>query len=229
MQVTFKFFDVAKEDLLSLGLFSQNDVKIVQNGLDFAVSIMNFAENDNTSTLSKVLAAKFGNKFYSANGKTLAEAVFEKLSGTKVRLATAESLTGGMVAEKLVSVPGISKYFFEGIVAYDNLAKINRLSVKSQTLEKFGAVSRETAEEMAVGLVNAGDTLAVSTTGIAGPSGGSPQKPVGTVWFGLSDDKGVLRSEKRVFSGDRTEIREAATQFALHMLYRYLCGEFRSK
>lgn len=87
---------------------------------------------------------------------------------------------------------------FRGSVAYDNLAKEQRLFVKRDTLEKFGAVSRETAEEMALGLIKSGDTLAVSTTGIAGPSGGSKEKPVGTVWFGLADDKGVLHSEKRV-------------------------------
>ncbi len=226
---TLKFFDATEAELAAAGLGNGKNLKMVQNGLDFAVSIMNFGENDNSLPYTEKLKAVFGNRFYSACGKTLPEAVFEKLKGTGVRLATAESLTGGMVAAEMVSVPGVSEFFFEGVVAYDNLAKEQRLFVKRDTLEKFGAVSRETAEEMALGLIKSGDTLAVSTTGIAGPSGGSKEKPVGTVWFGLADDKGVLHSEKRVFEGDRTKIRLAATQFALHILYRYLCGEFRSK
>jgi nicotinamide-nucleotide amidase len=117
-------------------------------------------------------------------------------------------------------MPGSSKYFLEGAVTYSNGAKISRLGVKSETLDRFGAVSAETAEEMAVGMRERAQTdFAVSITGIAGPDGGSEEKPVGTVFIALADAEGV-RSMKFVFPGDRYLIRWRASQAALDFLRR---------
>ena len=108
---TLKIFDATEAELAAAGLGNGKNLEIVQNGLDFAVSIMNFGENDNSLPSTEKLKAVFGNRFYSACGKTLPEAVFEKLKGTGVRLATAESLTGGMVAAEMVSVPAFLSSF----------------------------------------------------------------------------------------------------------------------
>ena len=106
------------------------------------------------------------------DGKKLNVAVAQLLLENNLKISVAESLTGGEVAAKLVDVPGISKSFIEGIVAYANEAKMNRLSVSAETLIKYGAVSEETAKEMAEGLIKGDVTVSVSTTGIAGPTGG---------------------------------------------------------
>jgi nicotinamide-nucleotide amidase len=135
-------------------------------------------------------------------------------------VSLAESCTGGLIAERLTDMPGSSKYFLEGAVTYSNGAKISRLGVKSETLDRFGAVSAETAEEMAVGMRERAQTdFAVSITGIAGPDGGSEEKPVGTVFIALADAEGV-RSMKFVFPGDRYLIRWRSSQAALDFLRR---------
>lgn len=226
MVKTFKAFDLSEQQL-DLMRQTSNDVKIKQNGLDFEISIINFGLNDNSRCNSDKIEEIAADKIYSNSGETLAQTVFRLFQGTKHVFAVAESLTGGLVAAELVSVAGISQFFYEGIVAYDNSAKIKRLGVSEDTLKNFGAVSSQTASEMVSGLIASGNTLAVSTTGIAGPSGGSKEKPVGTVWFGLADGTGRVYTEKRVFSGDREQIRMQATQFALHLLIGYLGGTIR--
>jgi nicotinamide-nucleotide amidase len=134
-------------------------------------------------------------------------------------LSTAESCTGGMVSAALTSVSGSSAAFTHGFVTYANEAKRDLLGVPQGDLDNHGAVSREVAEAMARGaLRKAGADLAVAITGIAGPGGGSPLKPVGLVWFGLATRDGV-RTERRVFAGpSRQLIREHAARQALRML-----------
>ena len=133
-------------------------------------------------------------------------------------LAVAESCTGGAVGSAIVSVSGASAVFAGGVISYSNDVKREVLHVSASTLERHGAVSSETACEMASGvraLTNA--DFAVSVTGIAGPGGGSAEKPVGLVWFGLAGRDGV-RAERMIFSGDRAEVRGAAVEHALEML-----------
>jgi PncC family amidohydrolase len=139
-------------------------------------------------------------------------------------LATAESCTGGLVADRITNIPGASDYFVGGIVAYANSVKIHTLGVSPATIERCGAVSRETVLEMARGartMLNA--DIAVSVSGIAGPGGGLPGKPVGTTWIGLSARDGEWA---RVFcwDGDRIANKTISAESVLQMLLDYLAG-----
>ena len=133
-------------------------------------------------------------------------------------ISTAESCTGGMIASKLIEVPGISENFVEGIVSYSNEAKIKRLKVKKETLEKYGAVSEEVAREMLAGLKT---DVGISTTGIAGPGGGTKDKPVGLVYIGIKV-KNEVKVFKRELKGDRNKIRQRAMMHALYNLLKIL-------
>jgi len=137
------------------------------------------------------------------------------------RAVTAESCTGGWVAKCLTDVPGSSRWFERGYVTYSNLAKEQSLGVATAVIETFGAVSRPAAEQMAAGALHAsGADLAVAVTGIAGPDGGSLEKPVGLVWFAVASRgaSALVRAEERRFSGDREAIRRAAVARALELL-----------
>lgn len=136
-----------------------------------------------------------------------------------VTFGTAESCTGGLIAASVTDIPGASASFFGGIVSYDNSVKEGILSVRKQTLEAYGAVSEQTAREMARGAVYAlGTALAVSVTGIAGPGGGSPEKPVGLVYIAVSSKNGDIACQKNLFEGDRGQIRLKTVVSALEML-----------
>lgn len=147
-----------------------------------------------------------------------AENLVEILKTAGLVCATAESCTGGGVGAAITAVAGSSEVFAGGVISYSNDVKRNVLGVESATLEKFGAVSSQTAAEMAVGARNLLKVdLAVSLTGIAGPSGGTEEKPVGLVWFAIANKDGV-RTEKAIFPGNREEVRNAAVLHAIGML-----------
>ena len=138
------------------------------------------------------------------------------------RLAVAESCTGGLIAEKLTNIAGSSAYFLGGVVAYANDLKTSFLDVPENLLRETGAVSRETAEAMASGIrARTGADIGLSVTGIAGPSGGSPDKPVGTVHIGIATAEGTWATHFR-FSGDRQQIREMTAQTGLDLVRKYL-------
>ena len=156
----------------------------------------------------------------------ITENVVQLLEGVNSTVATAESCTGGLLSGTIVSVSGASSVFGYGVCTYANEAKMKLLSVKEETLDKYGAVSIETAEEMAEGIRNlSGADYGVSTTGIAGPSGGTADKPVGTVCIGISSEKGTY-AQRFVFDGEmfcnagdkRTSIRLEAVYTALDIL-----------
>lgn len=135
-----------------------------------------------------------------------------------LRLATAESCTGGLVAGAVTDIPGSSTVLTHGFVTYANEAKTQMLGVTEALLATYGAVSSETAAAMASGAKQrSGANIAVSTTGIAGPDGGSAEKPVGTVWFGLATPHGVT-TYHRIFPGSRSDVRRASVEFALALL-----------
>lgn len=139
-------------------------------------------------------------------------------------VAVAESCTGGTLASRITLRPGASEYFRGGVVAYANEVKINLLGVKKQTLEQHGAVSRETAVEMAEGIRRVtGATYGIATTGVAGPSGGSPEKPVGTVWMAVATPAGVI-ARKHNFGALREPTIQRASAAALNLLRLYLKG-----
>jgi len=161
-----------------------------------------------------------GDRIYSRNGQSLEEVVGEMLRDRHNTLSVAESCTGGLLGERITSVPGSSTYFLGGFITYSNRMKTESLGVPEDIVAEFGAVSKETVEAMAVGARRrTGSTYAVSITGVAGPDGGSEKKPVGTVYVGLAD-AGGCQVLHRQFIGDRTRIRQFATQMALDMLRR---------
>ncbi|ARU93186.1 nicotinamide-nucleotide amidase [Tatumella citrea] len=141
-------------------------------------------------------------------------------------LTSAESCTGGWIAKVITDISGSSAWFGQGFVTYSNQAKMSQLGVSAATLEAHGAVSEATVREMASGALHtARADFAVSVSGIAGPDGGSEDKPVGTVWFGFASADGRVLAECRHFSGDRDSVRSQAVAFAL----RTLCSEFLEK
>lgn len=156
------------------------------------------------------------------NESKLQEEILKCLAQKHYTIATAESCTGGMVASSLVSCSGVSEYFSEGIVTYSNEAKMKYLGVDEATLAMWGAVSEQTAKEMAEGIKKqAGSHVGIATTGIAGPDGGTPSKPVGLVYIGIALPDQTLVKELRL-QGNRQEIRERATKHLLYELYRLL-------
>lgn len=167
----------------------------------------------------KEIKSRFGLNIYTTDkNTTLEQSVVDLLTTNALVLATCESCTGGMVASKIIDVPGASEVFKEGFVTYSNKAKRTRLGVKKSTLVKYGAVSEQTAKEMAKGCASVSKAnVSLSTTGIAGPDGGTEEKPVGLVYVGCSVC-GKTKVNKYNFEGDRMEIRCKATSAALALL-----------
>jgi len=154
----------------------------------------------------------------------LAQKLGERLKAARAKLVTAESCTGGWAAQVVTSVAGSSGWFERGFVTYSNEAKRELLGVREDTLQKHGAVSEQTAREMAQGaLSRSRGTVAVAVTGVAGPGGGSAEKPVGMVCFAWESARS-LRSETQQFSGDRESVRRQSVEHALEGVLRHLDG-----
>lgn len=162
-----------------------------------------------------------GQYIYSYDGKDYARVVGELLIERGLTISSAESCTGGMFAAALTDIPGISAAFDRGLVTYSNQAKVDELGVKPETLEKYGAVSRETAMEMAEGVKRvSGSDIGISVTGIAGPDGGTPEKPVGLVYIGFAyGDKRECREIHRTLN-DRGRNRRNAMLSMFDVIYR---------
>jgi nicotinamide-nucleotide amidase len=154
----------------------------------------------------------------------LAARVGHKLHAAERRLVTAESCTGGWVAKALTDVPGSSQWFECGYVTYSEAAKMRDLGVATRTLQSFGAVSEQTAREMAEGALRvSGAQVALAISGIAGPDGGTPGKPVGTVWFCAAARAGAaidIIAEEKLFNGDRAFVRSRSVEHALRLILR---------
>ena len=167
-----------------------------------------------------------GEYIYGEDETSLENVVAELLCNKKLSISTAESCTGGMIAATLISYPGISEIFKEGVVTYSNESKVKRLGVKEETLSKFGAVSEETAREMVMGVAKSLNTdIAISSTGIAGPGGGTEDKPVGLVYIGIYI-KGDIIVERLNLKGDREAVRKKATLNALNLLRKEIIKNF---
>lgn len=178
--------------------------------------------------VGKEIKKALGDMIYSSReNETMEEVVVHLLEKYELTVTTAESCTGGMVASRIVNVPGASEVFNEGFITYSNKAKRKILDVSKSTLKKYGAVSEQTAREMAIGGVFAADADAcVAVTGIAGPDGGTEEKPVGLVYISccIKDDVTV---EECHFHGTRTEIREQSALYALDLLRRAILKNYR--
>ena len=172
--------------------------------------------------LSLKIEEVLGNSVFSFRGETMEEVVGRRLAMTEFTLAVAESCTGGLIAQRLTSVPGSSKYFIEGLVTYSNASKTRLLGVDKKLIKEFGAVSQQVARDMARGVRHKAKTdFGLAVTGIAGPDGGTEEKPVGLVYIALADDAHT-EHKKLTIPGDRELIRWRASQAALDMLRRRL-------
>lgn len=169
------------------------------------------------------IRATIGDVVYDTNGRELSEVCHYAMIESGKTLAVAESCTGGRLADAFIDWPGSSAYFIEGDVTYSNDAKMRRLGVRKETLDTVGAVSEECAREMAEGARKAANAdYALSTTGYAGPDGGEPDKPTGTVFIALASEEGTIVKRLNLF-GDRDRIRHTATLNALDLLRRNIC------
>ena len=220
-------------DILTFGLAeSLLDQEIrdffTEDGIYYEFLVKNYgtivrlqSKESNKNKVEKIVEKiynKIGNYVFGENTDRLEKKVVELIKKLGMNISTAESCTGGMIASRLIDVPGVSEIFKEGIVSYSNDAKMKRLGVKKETLEKYGAVSKETAKEMVMGLDS---DIAIATTGIAGPDGGTPEKPVGLVYIGIRV-KNDIYVEKKFFNGDRMKIRERAVSQSLFSLIKIL-------
>ena len=173
------------------------------------------------------LQARFGDLIYTDKPEvTLEMAIYQLLKANLLTVTTAESCTGGLLAGRLINVPGISEYLKEGYVTYSNVAKEKLLGVPTETLAEYGAVSAQTAEAMAEGGAKAADAdLCIAVTGIAGPDGGTEEKPVGLVYMSCYC-RGTCYTEKNQYTGSRSKIREYSVASALTLLRRAILDNF---
>jgi nicotinamide-nucleotide amidase len=171
----------------------------------------------------RIVTAKLGAAIVSTDGSTLEDAVVKLFTACKQTLAIAESCTGGYLAHRITNVPGASAVLLAGSVTYSNEAKLAMLGVDSALIEKHGAVSKQVAQAMAEGArARANSDFALATTGIAGPGGGTEEKPVGTVFIALAAKDRAVSVQKRFFPDDRPTFKELTTQAALEMLRKRL-------
>ena len=160
---------------------------------------------------------------YGVDGDTLESVVVNLLTRSSKTLAVAESCTGGLIAQRITSIPGASNVFIEGTITYSNQSKIERLGVTKKTLNDYGAVSYETATEMVKGILHTtGADVGISITGIAGPRGGTPDKPVGLVYIAIADKNGYMKVQEHNLLGERTRVQQTAASIALDSVRRML-------
>jgi nicotinamide-nucleotide amidase len=174
------------------------------------------------SAIENTIRSRINQYIYGMDDETLEEVVGHMLTEHKKKIAVAESCTGGLISHRLTNVPGSSQYFERSVVTYSNASKVEILDIPADVITLYGAVSREVAEHMAQSIRDiSGADIGLSTTGIAGPSGGSPEKPIGLVWIGYANSRGV--TSKRFYFGDgRTRVKERASQAALDLIRKKL-------
>ena len=215
-------------------LIDNEDVKIEIKPFDAKTYIILSADADTEEAakdlikpVSKEIKRRFGKYIYSTKEKiTLEMSVVNLLEKNELTISTAESCTGGLLAGRLINVPGVSDVYKEGFITYTNKAKRKTLGVNKSTLKKYGAVSEQTAKEMAVGAALAADTdISISVTGIARPDGGTNEKPVGLVYVGVCI-KDIVHVEEFRFSGDRANVREQTVISALGLLRKCILEYF---
>lgn len=178
-------------------------------------------------SLEEQICQRLGEHVVVRGPYKLEETLGKILKQRELTLAVAESCSGGLLAQRITGIAGASDYFTQGVVTYSNQSKINLLGVEPAIIDNYGAVSQQCAQAMAVGArQKAGTDLALAITGIAGPGGGSEEKPVGTVFLALAANKGVV-VEKKWYMGPRNWVQTSSAEGALNLLRRYLAGELQ--
>ncbi len=195
------------------------------DGVELRVTAWSLRQEDATRRLdaaAAMLRERAGDHYYGDDGVDLAAVVLQQLRARRARLVIAESCTGGLLGARITSIPGASDVFIGGVIAYDNVVKSGTLDVPPELLERYGAVSEQVVTAMAEGVQRQfAVDAALAITGIAGPTGGTPEKPVGTVWHAVRFGTRT-KALRRVFPGDRGEIRARAAQTALDLMRRLL-------
>ncbi|MGN0796799.1 MAG: CinA family protein [Christensenellales bacterium] len=219
-----KALDLTADEVDEVMKLSTEGIPVVVDceGLDYKIIVDNFGgeEEDFFATISAVKRV-LGDKIYSEDDETLEQKVVRLCLDKGIRIAVAESLTGGMLSSRIVNVSGSSSVLNEALVTYTNASKVKRLHVKLSTLKQYGAVSEQTAREMAIGLKNKDNNFVVATTGCAGPASDEKDTPVGLVFVGIAgeDFVDVYRLE---LEGERNVIRKSVTDKALYLLLDYI-------
>ncbi|KAF2959817.1 MULTISPECIES: competence/damage-inducible protein A [unclassified Thermotoga] len=229
-QIVLKYYSIPEavlEDLLKDILYSQNIVEVATmadhvEGVRLRLTT-HMKNKEYLDEMVKKILEKTGEHLYGMNDEKMEEVVVRLLKDRKKTLAVAESCTGGMLSSLVVNVPGASEVFAGGVVAYSNDLKKHILGVREDTLRKHGAVSKECVQEMTEGLKKlTGADICVSISGIAGPLGGTPEKPVGTVFIDIFEHEHITMRYN--FTGDRNTIRTRSAMMALENLRKYLKG-----
>ncbi|MBT3216733.1 MAG: competence/damage-inducible protein A [Candidatus Marinimicrobia bacterium] len=191
-------------------------------GVDLRISSK---DKKSLTTLKESIYQRVGKYIFGENGISLEEIVGKLILDKQLTISIAESCTGGLISDRLTNVPGSSGYLLGSVIAYQNEVKISKLGVKKETIEKFGAVSEQTANEMAKGIRSSlKSNLGLSSTGIAGPGGGSEEKPVGLVYIALANDEEVL-TKKLNLTKNRLANKKLTSQAAINLLRLYLLRE----
>jgi nicotinamide-nucleotide amidase len=197
------------------------------DGVDLRLTSRGRTAGDADAALARgldVLRERVGTWSYAEDATDMTEVILDRCRAEGRTIAVAESCTGGLLGARLTAVPGSSDVVLGGVIAYHNTVKERQLGVPAAVLAEHGAVSEPVARQMASGVrASLGASIGIAITGIAGPGGGSEEKPVGTVWMAVDVD-GEVRAHRSVFIGDRAEIRFRASQFALELLRRALAG-----
>ncbi|MEA4847378.1 MAG: competence/damage-inducible protein A [Clostridiaceae bacterium] len=219
----------AAEDMLKDIIDSQTNPTIAPYAKEGEVHLRITAKTDTPEEGDRLIAqmeqkikAILGDNIYGYDEESLEEVVLKLLQKEKLTLSLAESCTGGLIASRLTDVPGASASLICGVVSYSNAAKIKILGVREDTIANYGAVSSQTAEEMAAGAKKLNGTdIGLSVTGIAGPEGGSAKKPVGLCYIGIAAED-MVKAHKFIFNGNRTKIKWNSSSRALDILRREL-------
>lgn len=225
----FGIGESAMEDMLIDLIDSQTNPTIAPYAKDGEVTLRITAryekdsvEEDIITPVEDEIRRRLGDAVYSNDNMNLEEVAAKLLMKSGMTLALAESCTGGLIAARFTEIPGISAVFDRAMVTYSNRSKVEALGVKQETLDQYGAVSEQTAIEMAEGIRRVSSTdLGISVTGIAGPDGGTPEKPVGTVYIAMAHKNGI-EAKKLELWGSRNRIRNVSCLHVFDMLRRYL-------
>ena len=220
-----KIGDISKIETKKKGV--ETRIAFLPANFEVRIRVTVFADNEKLAnnaldSAAGKLKSKAGKYIYSYDESPIEKVAGEMLLKKRLTLSVAESCTGGLIASKITDVRGSSGYFLESIIPYSDEGKIKLLGVKQNNLKKYGAVSKQTALEMAEGARKNSDAdIGLSTTGIAGPDGGTKKKPVGLVWIGYSDKKNSFAKDF-YFTKDRLRNKEMMTKMALEILRRKL-------